>query len=93
MFVDQINNTTKADSDDEKLMGEKLLKKTFLEGNQAEVNKGDKIKVVKGDLQDLDGTVVTIENGYVHFKPNYEGFDDVLKIDSTYIVKYFEPGD
>ena len=27
------------------------------------------------------------------FKPNLEGFNDNLKVDATFVVKYFEPGD
>jgi hypothetical protein len=41
----------------------------------------------------LTGTVITIENGYVLFKPSIEGFTDNLKLESTFVVKYFEPGD
>jgi len=51
------------------------VKKTFLEGNSNDITKGDKIRVVKGDLSGLDGTVITIEDEYVTFKPNIEGYD------------------
>ena len=70
-----------------------MIKKTFLEGNSTEINKGDKIRVIKGDLNGLSGSVVTIENNNVHFKPNIENYDQTLMIDSTYVVKIFEAGD
>jgi len=49
--------------------------------------------VVKGDLTGLDGTVITVENGDVVFKPSLEGIDENLKLNIEYVVKYFEPGD
>ncbi len=79
----------------EGMNGEELIKRTFLGVNQAEINKGDKIRVFKGDLNGLNGTVISIENGYVIFKPIIPGqkFSDNLKLDSSFVVKYFEPGD
>ena len=64
-----------------------------MQGGNSDLNKGDKIKVIKGDLNGLFGTVVTIENGDVLFKPSIEGLDDDLKLSAEYVVKYFEPGD
>lgn len=75
------------------MKGEELIKKTFLEGNSTEINKGDKIRVIKGDLNQLNGTVITIENGFVIFKPNIPGYTENLKLDATFVVKYFEAGD
>jgi ribosomal protein L24 len=66
---------------------------TFLTNNNSDIQKGDKIRVIKGDLNGLYGTVVTIENGDVVFKPSIEGLDDNLKLNVEYVVKYFEPGD
>lgn len=39
------------------------------------------------------GQVVTIEGTDVLFKPSIDGFDDDLKLQMDYVVKYFEPGD
>lgn len=44
-------------------------------------------------MNGLTGTVITIENGNVLFKPNIEGLNDNLKIEASFVVKYFEPGD
>ena len=52
------------------------IKKTFFDGNSSvDINKGDKIRVVKGDLTGLTGTVVNLEEGYVVFKPSIDGFN------------------
>jgi ribosomal protein L24 len=61
-------------------------------GGSSDINKGDKIRVVKGDLTGLDGKVITIEGSDVLFKPSIEGIED-LKIPMEFVVKYFEPGD
>ncbi|CDW80320.1 transcription elongation factor spt5 [Stylonychia lemnae] len=88
------NNMTQIrDDDDNEITGEELIKMTFLMNNNSDVQKGDKIRVIKGDLNGLYGTVVTIENGDVVFKPSMENFDDNLKLNIEYVVKYFEPGD
>jgi transcription elongation factor SPT5 len=82
------------DKDDpSEITGEELIKRTFLSANNSDINKGDKIRVIKGDLNGLYGSVITIENGDVLFKPNIEGFDENLKLSSDFVVKYFEPGD
>ncbi len=49
-------------SDDEKKAKE-AVDKTFFGGASNDIAKGDKIKVIKGDLNGLDGTVITIEDG------------------------------
>lgn len=69
------------------------MKKTFIDSNSTDITKGDKIKVKKGDLIDLCGEVIAVENGYVLFKPNMEGIDDNLKIEASSVTKYFEAGD
>lgn len=58
---------------------EEAIRKTFIDGNSIEITKGDKIRVIKGDLNGLDGTVITIEDGFVVFKPNLEEFNQNLK--------------
>lgn len=59
-------------SDDDQRASE-AIKKTFFDGNSIEITKGDKIKVIKGDLNGLTGTVVSIEESYVIFKPDLDG--------------------
>ena len=78
------------DFDDFDITGEDLIKRTY---QSNDIQKGDKIRVVKGDLTGLDGTVITVENGDVVFKPSLEGIDENLKLNIEYVVKYFEPGD
>lgn len=36
---------------------------SIMDGGSADIAKGDKIKVTKGDLTGLNGSVITIENG------------------------------
>lgn len=63
-------------------------------GSSVEVTKGDKIRVIKGDLIGLHGIVVTFQGDQVIFKPEgQEGFTDNLQIDKSFTVKFFEPGD
>jgi len=81
------------EDDDYEITGEELIRRTYLSNNNSDIQKGDKIRVIKGDLNGLYGTVVTIENGDVVFKPGIEGLDENLKLNIEYVVKYFEPGD
>lgn len=48
---------------------EDIIKATYLQGGQAYYGKGDKIKIIKGDLTNMNGTVVSIEESVVTFKP------------------------
>jgi transcription elongation factor SPT5 len=70
-----------------------LFKRTLLQGGSSEINKGDKVRVISGDLQSISGTVITIEDGFILMKPNIEGIDENIKINSEHVSKYFEPGD
>lgn len=81
------------DFSEDELKPDELIKKSFLEGNAVDITKGDKIRVTKGDLNGLTGTVVAIEDNQVIFKPNMEDFNENLKLDTSFVVKYFEPGD
>lgn len=68
----------------------------MLEGSATEICKGDKIRVIKGDLSGINGKVMQIdsEGGFIYFVPtNFEGFNDELKLEASQVVKYFEPGD
>jgi hypothetical protein len=60
-----------------------MIKKSIISGGSGsvEVTKGDKIRVIKGDLIGLHGIVVTFQGDQVIFKPDVEGFDDNLQID------------
>ena len=57
--------------------------------------KGDKIRVNKGDLTGIKGTVIAIEEGgLVTFKPmNFPEIKKPLQIDISMLTKYFEAGD
>ncbi len=70
-----------------------MIRKTFLQAGSSDINKGDKIRVIKGDLLNTLGTVVAIEQGDVIFKPHIEGFDQNLRLNCELVSKYFEPGD
>ena len=79
--------------DDNDIIGDKLYKRTMNDLNSTDITKGDKIKVKKGDLIDLCGEVIAVENGYVVFKAIDVGIDDNLKVEASIVTKYFEPGD
>ena len=58
--------------------------------------KGDKIKVIKGDMNGVKGTVISIEEGgSVIFKPINIPQTKIpsLSVDISILTKYFEPGD
>ena len=54
--------------DNDSLDGDELIRKTFLTAGSSEVNKGDKIIVIKGDIVGVKGVVTAIEQGDVIFK-------------------------
>jgi transcription elongation factor SPT5 len=57
-------------------------------------NKGDKVKIVKGDLMNVPGKVFDHTKGVVQLIADVEGMnDEVLEFPEDYIVKYFMPGD
>jgi transcription elongation factor SPT5 len=68
----------------------------MMNGTTSEFSKGDKIKVIGGDLNGISGKVVSLEldTGFINFIPiGIEGFTDELKLEVKNVVKYFEPGD
>lgn len=65
------------------MKAQEAIKKTFYDGNSMEISKGDKIKVTKGDLINVTGTVMSIEDGYVNFKPSIEGLNENLKVEAN----------
>jgi ribosomal protein L24 len=74
-----------------------LIKKTFmLQGSQSEICKGDKIKVVSGDLVGIKGRVTNVEldTGFIFFVTDeIPEFTDELRLEASNVAKYFEPGD
>jgi ribosomal protein L24 len=100
----QSSSTTKGgktkggyDSSGDELTGEILIKNTFMaNGNTSEFSKGDKIRVIAGDLNGISGKVVSmeIETGFINFLPiGIPGFTNELRLEVKNVVKYFEPGD
>lgn len=85
------------DSSGDELTGEFLIKNTFMaNGSTSEFSKGDKIRVVAGDLNGIAGKVVSMEldTGFINFLPiGIEGFTSELRLEVKNVVKYFEPGD
>ena len=71
--------------------------RTFLKRDSGiDIGLGDKILVRDGELQGAKGPIVNFDdNGKtVMFKPNnLDGWDDVLGIDRSSVVKYVDPGD
>lgn len=92
-FLLQIERNQEEDKSDDEGKVLREVKKQFLGGNAIEIAKGDKIKILEGDLKNLTGEVVAIEEGFVIFKPDIQGFDQNLKVELSHITKFFEPGD
>ena len=57
------------------------------------LTKGDNIKVIHGDLQNLTGTVVAINKKVITMKPDLEDIPENLDLDIKMISKHFEKGD
>lgn len=57
------------------------------------LTKGDKIKVVSGDLKNLTGTVVSVTKQIVKMQPDHKDIPQMLDLDIKMIAKHFEPGD
>ena len=55
------------EKDDQRV--EQVIKRTLKQGGKTVYMKGDKIKILKGDLLGMIGTVIEIESGMVTFKP------------------------
>ena len=74
---------------------EDIIKQTLMRGGTTVYTKGDKIKVTKGDMNGVKGTVISIEEGgTVNFKPiNISNQFQMLSVDISILTKYFEPGD
>lgn len=92
-FLNLVTKNQELDFSDDEQLVEQAIRKTYMDGNSIDTTKGDKIKVIAGDLKGLDGTVVSMEDGFVIFKPNMEGYDQNLKLETSNITKFFEPGD
>lgn len=61
-----------------------------------EVNIGDKIYVIKGDLKGTIGKILNFEPNKINaiIKPtNLDGFEDDLQIEKVHCKRYFELGD
>ena len=82
------------DSSEDELTGEKLKQMSI--GKTQDFSKGDKIRVVAGDLTGINAQVVSMEidTGFLNCTPiGIEGFTGDIKLEVKHVVKYFEPGD
>jgi len=57
------------------------------------LTKGDKVKVASGDLKNLVGTVVSVNNKIVKMQPDHKDIPQMLDLDIKMIAKHFEQGD
>eukprot|EP00826_Nyctotherus_ovalis_P045994 TRINITY_DN5145_c0_g1_i2.p1 TRINITY_DN5145_c0_g1~~TRINITY_DN5145_c0_g1_i2.p1 ORF type:complete len:742 (+),score=230.48 TRINITY_DN5145_c0_g1_i2:128-2353(+) len=76
------------DEEDEKI-NLMLLKEKQTSG----ISKGDKVRVARGDLTDLKGTVISIDNALVTIEPSSDQVKHSLKFPVSDLEKYFEIGD
>lgn len=60
---------------------------------RSKFNKGDKVKIIKGNLNIESATVVSHNNNVVTVVPNIQGFSSEIDIPESYCIKTFLPGD
>jgi transcription elongation factor len=68
----------------------------FKRDQAADLVIGDKIYIISGELQTVVGNITNFSDGgiTIQFKPtNQEGFEDILEINRSNVVRYFEKGD
>lgn len=96
---DIFNTFLRPDDDDDSQASEsedpdeEIEKWKKLAAENLSLTKGDKIKVVNGDLKNLIGSVVSVEKSIVKMQPDHEAIKQMLDLDIKMIAKYFEPGD
>lgn len=64
-----------------------------LAAENVQLTKGDKIKVVSGDLKNLTGSVVSVNKQTVKMQPDHKDIPQMLDLDIKMIAKHFEAGD
>lgn len=57
------------------------------------LTKGDKIRVISGDLKNLTGSVVSVDKSIVKMQPDHKDIPMMLNLDIKMIAKHFEAGD
>lgn len=84
---DEVLQQSSEDADDEIEKWNKMVAENL------SLTKGDKIKVVSGDLKNLTGTVVSVTKQIVKMQPDHKDIPQMLDLDIKMIAKHFEPGD
>ena len=69
----------------------KILSKQFEDAKL--FSNGDNIKIIKGELINILGTIESIDKNIIKFKPNLPKFNEVLDIEADCVIKNFTPGD
>ena len=54
---------------------------------------GDNVQVVEGDLKNLEGKIIKIENGKATMMPKHEDLKDALEFSVSELCKFFKEGD
>lgn len=80
------------ESDDED-PDEEIEKWKKLTAENISLTKGDKIRVVSGDLKNLIGSVVSVNKSIVKMQPDHKDIPQMLDLDIKMIAKHFETGD
>ena len=84
------NDSHPSDSEDPDEQIEKWKK---MSAENLTLTKGDKIKVISGDLKNLTGYVVSVERQIVTMQPDHKDLPQMLDLDLKMISKHFETGD
>jgi transcription elongation factor SPT5 len=56
-------------------------------------NNGDNVKICAGELENLQGKIVSIDGNVIMVMPKHEILKDVLEFQASELEKYFKPGD
>lgn len=87
---DDDSDSQPSDSEDADVQIEKWKK---MSAESLTLTKGDKIKVINGDLKNLTGYVVSVDKQIVTMKPDHKDLPQMLDLDLKMISKHFETGD
>lgn len=83
------NSTTAEEGEEDEKINLMLLKEKQSSG----IGKGDKVRVTRGDLTDLKGTVISIDGTIVTIEPMSDQVKNNLKFPASDLEKYFQVGD
>lgn len=88
---DDAHSNSQGSDDEDPLKEVENWKK--LAAESLSLTKGDKIKVISGDLKNLTGSVVSVNKNVVKMQPDHKDIPQMLDLDIKMVAKHFESGD